>query len=883
MDKNFIRIDDLVRQRMGGGEENERSGAWLNMRDLLDKEMPQQRRIGIFYWRRLFGVVAALSLIGTVCVGSYELSSIYKSRYTADNTTALVTAPTTANNESNINYELPANDVTPNNNSNNNTNNNNPAIVANTSTKENDGATNNNRPNAADENTSKRYDVNVNVNSGKSSIIDNPIAVDGKAKRKANNNLNTRANTAKKQAGKEIASSDAGYVTKTATEKRIANSNGGNEQLATTTATGTNVNNRKHGDNKTNGNTAAGTVAEETTGNSSNSNVQLTTKVATGNTSGAVAMNKPAGSNNTANSNATNSNTNVVTAANQPGTSNNATTGASNNAIGGAIASVDNHNKNNAGIAPADKNDDGMVLNSSAPSVKNAPVADAAKTAENAKVANHAANTVAASTTTPAKANQANTNSKIAAAEVAAKNGNVATKTKAAKPVAMTGGKISKAGDNNTGVAEKAQANNYTTGGGAPKNANSEAVNNYNKKVITKVLLHERLVKTGEDKNDYIHKLDTISIDRINMGHDEEEATADNVNEAEAKKPSAPTAKKSRSGHGKRGGNTSANSTASGTNNYGSGAGTANKSQEGAATASTTPVGAHTSSAAKNANEGEAANEEEIVPAASASNPTAASAEGVHTEATDTKTKTTTTAKKGSGMSLVKKLSLAFNDVKTNASNSRFEPGIIAGINSNFFGTTSFKGFQFGVTGNFIFNDTWNLMAELKYFHRLNNNTSIEDNYYTYTQVGAQYRKDRMLNSYDFSTLHSLEMPVAIRYAKGNFNFFTGGNFLYSLSINTGASTIPDYNTPSEMVSTPGTDNAPTYNETDFKNRFGLGYLLGFSYQVAPSVNIDLRSVQTVWDNAATTGAKSISQQLYKSPSLQLSIMYRLGGNRNKD
>ena len=85
MDKNFIKVDDLVRQRLGGGEERERSGAWLNMRDLLDKEMPQEeRRIGIFYWRRLYSVVAALSLVGTVAVGSYEFSNAFRNRSVAE-------------------------------------------------------------------------------------------------------------------------------------------------------------------------------------------------------------------------------------------------------------------------------------------------------------------------------------------------------------------------------------------------------------------------------------------------------------------------------------------------------------------------------------------------------------------------------------------------------------------------------------------------------------------------------------------------------------------------------------------------------------------------------------------------------------------------------
>lgn len=70
MDNNMIRIDDLVRQHLAGGEEPERSGAWLNMRDLLDKEMPQAAGPN---WRRIFGYLSLLLLLGAGSVGGYKL------------------------------------------------------------------------------------------------------------------------------------------------------------------------------------------------------------------------------------------------------------------------------------------------------------------------------------------------------------------------------------------------------------------------------------------------------------------------------------------------------------------------------------------------------------------------------------------------------------------------------------------------------------------------------------------------------------------------------------------------------------------------------------------------------------------------------------------
>ncbi len=77
MDKNFVKIDDLVRGRRleGGGGAGARSGAWLHMQDLLDKEMPRDRYIGMIYWRRMFGALAVLLLV-VAATGGYQLSTL---------------------------------------------------------------------------------------------------------------------------------------------------------------------------------------------------------------------------------------------------------------------------------------------------------------------------------------------------------------------------------------------------------------------------------------------------------------------------------------------------------------------------------------------------------------------------------------------------------------------------------------------------------------------------------------------------------------------------------------------------------------------------------------------------------------------------------------
>jgi hypothetical protein len=83
MDKNMINIDDLLKQRLTGGEEKERPGAWLQMRDLLDKEMPVTGPLpgSSMNWRRMFGYLSALVLISAVSVGGYQMATSNRPEY----------------------------------------------------------------------------------------------------------------------------------------------------------------------------------------------------------------------------------------------------------------------------------------------------------------------------------------------------------------------------------------------------------------------------------------------------------------------------------------------------------------------------------------------------------------------------------------------------------------------------------------------------------------------------------------------------------------------------------------------------------------------------------------------------------------------------------
>lgn len=832
MDKNFIKVDDLVRQRLGGGEERERSGAWLNMRDLLDKEMPQEeRRIGIFYWRRLFSVVAALSLVGTVAVGSYEFSNAFRNHSVAElgapGMEAVNNEPATAyvaNGAENVVRDEQR-------------------VAGRVDGRVSGGVSEKPRHTANESATNAGTEVTLNSVSGTvgaDGTTTGTITIDGNTHRGTDVKRNTtKTYSVKKEAatkGGALASKNNGGNNETA-ESKLNNtvSNPANKiEKATASKEAAVAANNAAVDNKaTSGNAASQTAHNEVSGNV----VSTTQKV--GNSVAGDAGRKSTG-----------------TAVKPTGNSGNGKT----DQVARNTQNADMKNGHpvlSSGVASNSVAAGGKKEQSGKTSINALPTGGRGMTS---------ASMPAAGTPTPMPA--------VAAAEA----GGAAQKVPATAPSA----------ENNVPKDESlVAAGNATAVRNDPplKDARTDANSSQGKKVITKLLVHTRNIKIAE--NEYALKEDTISMEKVNMDlglvATQPAPAATDVSATVSGKRAS---KRAMAGRGRSAGTpngNAANNTSagvSGVNTTGGAAGKAAAGKQGSSQSAANGISeeekelAVAGASASGSEDGAAKGANQVIVPASAATEVAKETEVA---------KTKSAVKQGAGASLVQKMLSKFNEIKQNASRTQFVPGITAGINANFFGPSSFKGFQFGLTGDIIFNEKWNIMTEFKYFHRLNNSTQIDDNFYTYTQVGSQYRRDLQLNSYSFSTLHSLEVPVSVRYHQGKFDFFAGGNFLYTFSINTGAATQPAVGVAPEFVSTPGNDNAPTLNEADFSSRFGLGYLFGFSYQVAPKFNIDLRNVQTVWDNAASTGAKSISNQLYKTPSLQLSIMYRLGGNRNKD
>jgi hypothetical protein len=218
----------------------------------------------------------------------------------------------------------------------------------------------------------------------------------------------------------------------------------------------------------------------------------------------------------------------------------------------------------------------------------------------------------------------------------------------------------------------------------------------------------------------------------------------------------------------------------------------------------------------------------------------------------------------------------AVREAKFKLSQVRFYPGVSFG-GSYLAGNNKIAGVQFGLFGLFTFGENWNAMGELKYVHRFNSGNTLQDNYYQIdTTGGATTPLQRKINHFfKFSTLQSIEMPLALRYAAGRINVFGGINLAYNFRVN-----AEEISSPADSAYTPAanpawSNSSPVANYNDFGPRFSMGYLLGAGVEMTPALQLDLRMTQNVWDNGSGAGANLISRQLYRAPSFQVSLFYR--------
>ncbi len=264
----------------------------------------------------------------------------------------------------------------------------------------------------------------------------------------------------------------------------------------------------------------------------------------------------------------------------------------------------------------------------------------------------------------------------------------------------------------------------------------------------------------------------------------------------------------------------------------------------------------------------------------------------------------TAKAKKGKG-SLSKwveglHLPEAVASAKEDARNAQFYTGFAAGINYTPSGNgNNFQGVQFGPTGELVFNKHWSLFGAVKYFNRSGGKKTINDNFakdvsnnIADSVKGANTYFTVLTDStnryFNFSTVHSFEMPISVRYAINKFYLMTGINLAYSLPVNVEL-VEKEYKGMNSRVVQTNTTSKPMLSESksilttaDFGSRFGVGYLIGAGYQITPAWQTDLRMVNTFWDNAKGDGAKRLSKDFYRLPSIQITVGYQFNRGRSK-
>lgn len=177
MDKNMINIDNLVQQRLGGGEEQERPGAWLRMKDLLDENMPTQKPVA-FPWRRMMSYMAAILAVSALGIGGFKvLSNMHNSAAEPAKVAAVAEATERANAQ--------------------------PAVSANTNTVTASGSTANGSGNILTTNDKDRFTNNENMpaknkQSVKKAAIKAVVNKQAPAANNAKNNDNISASVAEK-------------------------------------------------------------------------------------------------------------------------------------------------------------------------------------------------------------------------------------------------------------------------------------------------------------------------------------------------------------------------------------------------------------------------------------------------------------------------------------------------------------------------------------------------------------------------------------------------------------------------------------------------------------------------------------------------------------
>lgn len=230
-------------------------------------------------------------------------------------------------------------------------------------------------------------------------------------------------------------------------------------------------------------------------------------------------------------------------------------------------------------------------------------------------------------------------------------------------------------------------------------------------------------------------------------------------------------------------------------------------------------------------------------------------------------------------------------------------PGILAGINGTMFTPNSLGGFQLGLTSLIAINDNWSVLGELKYIHRFNTGSTLRDDYLRIDEATKRvieidqknyneytWKESGVDHYFNYETIQTIELPIAIRYNSNRFFAQSGLNFVSSRPISAREVTnVPTTSTsrrevlPESSTLNPTPLNSqPNVQMADFGSRLGVGYVFGAGYMFTPSVYMDVRMAQSFWHNAGTPGSRQIARDLLGRPSFQLSVGYRFGTGKQE-
>lgn len=235
-------------------------------------------------------------------------------------------------------------------------------------------------------------------------------------------------------------------------------------------------------------------------------------------------------------------------------------------------------------------------------------------------------------------------------------------------------------------------------------------------------------------------------------------------------------------------------------------------------------------------------------------------------------------------------------NAKLNLSGVSFHTGLMGGVSSTV-GNYNMMGGHMGVALMMNISERWGMFAELKGIYRFGNGKSLINNYNRRdidrdAYLGNNkysYGWDSVEHSFNITSSSAIELPIAVRYSVKRVNIFAGVNTAYNFAVKVDEKEqahdknyLTNSSSVKELESQWGENNKVA--TSDFAARFTMGYMLGVGYQVSPSLGIDIRATQPVWDNgkAKTLGAYEVSKALYRTPTFQFNVIYRLSNNKYK-